>query len=313
MALDVILRVVGPVYQRELDRAHRLTTAFDGFDRVASDVLGRAEAVVTSGTVGVSEQEMDMMPRLRLISTIGTGYENVDIAAASARGIGVTHAAGANAPAVAEHAIGLLLSVVRAIPAHHDVLKAGQWRGDLTPRPMMTGKRLGIFGLGEIGARIGRIAEAFGMTVAYTSRTAKPALPWQFHRRLRDLAAGVDFLIVTAPGGKETFHAVDLDVLQALGPQGYLVSIGRGTVVDTAALIRALYDGIIAGAAVDVYETEPEVPVALREAPNVVLTPHIGGVSSDVQIISARLILRNLAALETGAPLASPVPEFIAQ
>lgn len=308
MARDVILRVFGPVYEAELRRQHRLTVALDGFDGLDPVVLEAAEVVVTSGTVGLSRAEIDRLPSLRLISTIGTGYENVDIEAARPRGIGVTHAAGANAPAVAEHAFGLLLSAVRAIPAHFDAVKAGKWRGGFKPRPMITGKHLGIFGMGDIGTRIARIGEAFGMTVSYASRTRKPDLPWSFHESLTDLAREVDFLIAVAPGGKATFHAVNAEVLRALGPQGYLVSIGRGTVVDTEALVAALEDGTIAGAGVDVYETEPEVPPALRAAPNVVLTPHIAGVSSDVQIISARLLLRNIKALEEGQPLVSPVP-----
>lgn len=310
MPVDVILRVPGAVYERELNAHHRLTMALEGLDKVSQDVLSRAEVVITSGTVGFSAGEMDRLPNLRLVGTIGTGYENIDLNAARARGIRVTHAAGANAPAVAEHAFGLLLSVVRAIPTYSALAKADLWRGDVTPRPMITGKRLGIFGLGGIGTRIGRIGEAFGMSVAYTSRSRKPQLPWTCHDRLVDLAGAVDFLISVAPGSSATFHVVNAEVLEALGPTGYLVSIGRGSVVDTDALVAALNTGTIAGAAVDVYETEPHVPKALREAPNVVLTPHVAGVSSDVQIISAQRILDNIAALVAGEPLPSLVPEM---
>lgn len=310
MKQDVILRVFGPVYERELAANHRLTMALDGLDNLPPEALARAQVVITSGTVGFSAAEMGRLPQLRMVGTIGTGYENVDIEAARARGILVTHAAGANSPAVAEHAFGLLLSVVRAIPAYFDLARAGQWRGKMPPRPMITGKRLGIFGLGDIGTRIGHIGEAFGMSVAYSSRTPKPQYSWTYHEHLVDLARAVDFLIAVAPGGKATFHAVNAGVLDALGPKGYLVSIGRGTVVDTEALVAALNAGGIAGAGVDVFEAEPGIPESLRNAPNVVLTPHVGGVSSDVQIISARLILGNIAALAAGKPLLSPVPEM---
>jgi len=305
----ILMKAGFPIYFEVLGRRYAPINAFAGTHTIDPEITRQARVVVTTGMIGVSAAEMDSLPQLGLICTVGTGYENVDLAAARARGIGVTHAAGANAPAVAELAIGLLISVVRKIPPYLDAARAGRWRGDIPPQPMITGKRLGVFGMGGIGQRVARLGEAFGMGIAYCSRTPKPELPWPSFPTLRDLAAEVDCLVIAAPGGPETHHAVDAAVLTALGPGGYLVNVGRGEIVDTAALIEALRSGVIAGAALDVLETEPDIPPELLALPNAVVTPHIGGLSKDVQIISAERLLGNIDAYFAGEPLLSPVPE----
>jgi len=310
MSEPILMKYGAPIYFEVIGRRYQPVNAFDGVASVDPAVRAKARVIVTIGQLGVSAAEMDLLPNLGLISTLGTGYENVDLAAAAARGIKVTHAAGANAPAVAELAIGLLIAVVRKIPTYLAAAKAGDWRGPTLGQPMITGKRMGVFGMGGIGMRVARLGEAFEMRVSYCSRTPKPDLPWPFVPTLRELAEAVDFLIITAPGGPATHHAVNADVLSALGPEGYLVNVGRGEIVDTAVLIAALDEGRIAGAALDVYEDEPEIPLALRAHENVVAAPHIGGFSKDVQIVSANLLVRNFDAFFAGEALVSPVPEM---
>lgn len=278
----------------------------------APDEAVRKEAriLVTSGFIGVTREEIAALPALALICTIGTGYEKVDLEAAFARGIRVTHAAGMNAPSVADHAFALLLAAVRNIPVYDASTRAGKWREDLPQRPMAGGKKIGIIGMGGIGMGIARRAEGFDMEVSYMSRTAKADLPWRFFGDVADLARHVDFLVSAVPGGQSTHHMIDRRVLEALGKDGFLVNVGRGSVVHTDDLISALRDGVIAGAGLDVFEDEPNIPEALRRMTNVVLSPHVGGAAPEVQVLGVQLMRRNIEAFLAGQPLISPIPEL---
>jgi lactate dehydrogenase-like 2-hydroxyacid dehydrogenase len=173
----------------------------------------------------------------------------------------------------------------------------------------MSGARLGIVGMGHIGQVIARRALAFDMNIAYTARSARPQLPYRFVPNVRELAAESDFLVVITPGGEGTRRMIDADVLAALGPQGILVNVARGSVVDEAALIDALQKGVIAGAGLDVFEAEPNVPQALREMPHVVLAPHIGSATTQTRRAMADLAMHNLRAHFAGKPVLTPVPE----
>jgi lactate dehydrogenase-like 2-hydroxyacid dehydrogenase len=173
----------------------------------------------------------------------------------------------------------------------------------------LSGARMGIVGMGRIGQAIAERARAFGMRVAYTARSAKPQLPYTFHDQVTALAAQSDFLVVITPGGAATRKLIDAKVLQALGPRGYLVNVARGSVVDEAALIEALQNQTIAGAALDVFENEPNVPEALRALDNVVLTPHIGSATRATRQAMADLAFENLRAFFAGAKPPTPVPE----
>ncbi|MDB6452935.1 NAD(P)-dependent oxidoreductase [Falsirhodobacter sp. 20TX0035] len=308
MSCDILFRVEGPVYHEALAPHHRIHDAWDGPPALAPEVRAAVRVVVTNGTVGLTEAEMAMLPALGLICTVGTGYEAVDVAAARARGIAVTHAAGVNAGAVAEHAIGMILALTRRLCRFDAAVRAGTWRGDVGTSSLMSGRRIGIFGMGGIGQRLGRLAAAFDMPVSYCSRTAKNLPGWTFHADLRTLAQHVDVLVIAAPGGPATFHAVDDAVLDALGPNGIVVNVGRGSIIDTNVLIAALEAGRIGGAALDVLEEEPEVPEALRRLPNVVLSPHVAGLALEVQRLSAALMMRNIDAFLAGKPLVTPVP-----
>ncbi|MEQ8804605.1 MAG: NAD(P)-dependent oxidoreductase, partial [Rhodospirillales bacterium] len=210
----------------------------------------------------------------------------------------------------ADHAFALLLATVRNIPVYDASARAGKWREDLPQRPMANGKKIGIIGMGAIGQGLAKRAEGFGMEVSYMARSAKDGLPWRYVDNVQDLAQHVDFLISAVPGGPATHHMINRAVLEALGPNGFLVNVGRGTVVHTDDLIAALRDGVIAGAGLDVFEDEPVIPEALCAMTNVILTPHVGGAAPEVQVLGVQLMRRNIEAFLAGQPLASPIPEI---
>jgi lactate dehydrogenase-like 2-hydroxyacid dehydrogenase len=271
------------------------------------DVRASARIIVT-GQVGLSREQMDGLPALGLIHVWGAGYDKIDLAAAQEKGIVVSYDAGTNAVSVADHAFALLFAAMRNIPKLSALTKQGNWRKDVLPPPLPTGKRLGIVGMGRIGERIARRAEAFEMTVAYHTRQPRPDLSWRHFPSARELAEYVDILIVAAPGGVSTHHMIDAAVLQALGANGFLVNVGRGSVVDTRALVHALEASTIAGAGLDVYEEEPHVPAAFCHLDNVVLTPHIAGWAPEVHEAAVFLFRQNIDLFLRGEPLITPVP-----
>ena len=262
-----------------------------------------AEGVVTIGSIGLSAEAMDQMPKLRIILNLGAGYEAVDVDAAKARGIHVTTGYGLNREAVADHCMALILSAVREIPRSDRMVREGEWTKARSRLKALSEMSVGILGLGDIGLAIARRATAFGTTVRYTNRRERNDVDYAFVPSLVDLASQSDVLIVACPGGPSTFHAVDANVLEALGPEGYLVNISRGSVVDTQALIPALRDGRIKMAALDVFETEPNVPEELRALPNVILTPHVAGTSVAAVNATVDRAINNFLACINGEPL----------
>jgi lactate dehydrogenase-like 2-hydroxyacid dehydrogenase len=269
-------------------------------------------AVLTNGRGGLSGAEMALLPKLEIVCATGAGYEAVDLDAARRRGIAVAHSPGANATAVADSALMLLLATTRRVLEADRFVRAGGWQdGWRTDTPIVSGKRAGILGLGTIGTRIAqRAARGFDMEVGYHNRNAVPGSPYRYFRNLLDLASWADFLIVATPGGAQTRHLVNAGVLAALGPKGYLVNVGRGTVVDTAALIDALRARRIAGAGLDVLEGEPSTPpwvADLLEFDNVVITPHCAGRAPESRQTATAMILANLDAHFAGKPLPTPV------
>ncbi|WP_431303246.1 2-hydroxyacid dehydrogenase [Sediminicoccus sp. BL-A-41-H5] len=264
--------------------------------------------VLTNGATGFTAAEMDALPRLEIICAIAVGTETIDVAAARARGIVVTHGPGTNAPSVADHAMALMLALLRDIPRLDAAVKAGEWMGVRWPRPMVSGRRLGILGLGEIGAMIAARAQGgFGMEIAYHNRRPREGVAHRWLPSAQALADWAEVLLIAAPGGAATRHLVDAAALDALGAQGYLVNIGRGSVVDQAALIEALRENRIAGAAIDVVDGEPEVPEAMRALPNLIITPHIAGRSPESILATASLVVANLQAHFAGRPVLTPV------
>ena len=266
----------------------------------------RIDAVLTRGPLGLTGEEMAALPLLKIICVIGAGYEQVDLQAASNRGITVTNGAGANASSVADHAMALLLSLVRGIPQADAGIRRGEW--NKLRLPSLAGKRMGILGLGAVGQAIAkRAANGFDMSVSYHNRQPRPDTPYTWCASLTELAGAVDFLIVATPGGSDTRHLVNGPVLDALGPDGYLINISRASVVDTDALIAALSSGQIAGAGLDVFDHEPQVPDAFKTLGNVVMTPHMGGQSPEAAKGTVQMVVNNLVAFFSGQPVLTPV------
>lgn len=267
---------------------------------------GQIDAVLTRGPLGLTAEEITALPALQIICVIGAGYEQVDLAAAAARGITVTNGAGANANAVADHAMALLLAVVRDIPRADASTRRGEWNRVISPS--VSGKRLGILGLGAVGLAIAkRAALGFDMQVNYHNRNPRPDVAYHYCDSPLALAQASDFLIVATPGGATTRQLIDTPVLEALGADGFLVNIARASVVDTEALVRALQQGYIAGAALDVFDDEPNVPQAFTTLGNTLLTPHVAGQSPEAARDTVTLVLRNLQAFFAGEPVWTPI------
>lgn len=272
-------------------------------DDHGADVLG----VLTNGAVGIDAATIARLPALKLIGALGAGYENIALEAARARGIVVTNGAGTNDDCVADHAFALLLAAVRRIPFLDLATRRGVWRDALPLQPNFSGKRLGIVGLGNIGRKVARRAGGFDLEIGYHNRSKRPDTDDRYFETLLDLATWADYLVVCTPGGAATHHLVDTAVLEALGPNGYLVNVARGSVVDTAALAAALDRGVVAGAGLDVYEGEPAPPRLLTGSPRVVLTPHVGGRSPEAVANSVDLFVRNATLRFAGEPVLTPL------
>ena len=272
----------------------------------------RVRVVITMGTVNSSRAALAHLPTLGLVCCMGSGFEGVDLATARERGIVVTHSPAANASAVADLAMGLLIASIRKMSEANAFLRRGDWTGNyakrMAPVRGLTGRKLGIYGLGAIGAKIARRAEAFEMEVAYHNRRPRADVAYAYHATLLRLAEWADVLAIAVRAGDDNRHAVDAGVLAALGPEGHIVNIARGSVIDEAALIRALRDGAIAGAGLDVFEHEPPVPAELLALPNITLTPHIAGGTVEAQSAMQDMVAANIEAFLSGRPVITPVP-----
>jgi lactate dehydrogenase-like 2-hydroxyacid dehydrogenase len=262
-------------------------------------------AIVAGGASIIDADAMAALPKLEIIAINGVGYDGIDLEAARARGIRVTTTPDVLTEDVADQAIALMLAVQRRTAVNDRMVRDGGWM--VAAGRQASRRRIGIFGLGRIGRAIARRAEPFAAELLYTARHAKPELPWRFVPDVRALAAASDVLILSAPGGEKTHHIVDGEVLAALGPDGVLVNVARGSLVDEAALIAALEAGGIAGAGLDVFENEPEVPRALRHMDHVVLAPHQGSATEAGRAAMGALVLANLDAHFSGKPLPTPL------
>lgn len=305
---------LSPMFVSQLATAFTLHDRLHETDPAAFAALApRIRALAASGDSKVSAELMATLPALEIVSVMGVGYDGIAVQAAKARGIVVTHTPGVLNDDVADLALGLMLCAARQLPAADRHAREGRWLQ--APMPLarkMSGARLGLVGIGRIGQAIASRAAAFGMSIAYTARSARPGLPFPFFDSPRALAAEVDFLVVITPGGADTRHLIDAEVLRALGKgrgEGILVNVARGSVVDEAALIDALERGVIAGAGLDVFEDEPRIPVRLSALPHVVLTPHIGSATGQTRQAMADLAFANLREHFAGRPLPTPVPE----
>lgn len=302
---------LSPLYLPQLEAAYTVHDRLHETDPAAfAAVAPRIRAIAASGESKVPASLIEQLPALELIAVMGVGYDGVDVAAAKARGAKVTHTPNVLNDDVADLAIGLMLCASRQLPAADRFVRNGHWpHGNMPLARKMSGARLGIVGMGRIGQAIAQRALAFNMRIAYTARSEKPALPYRYFPSALALAAEVDFLVVITPGGAATRHMIDPAVLKALGPKGFLVNVARGSVVDEQALIEAIEAGTIAGAGLDVFENEPQVPQRLLDLHKVVLTPHIGSATQATRQAMADLAAGNLAAHFAGLALMTPVPE----
>lgn len=256
-------------------------------------------AVVTGGHIGCSNALMAELPSLGIIAVNGVGVDKVDLEFARSRGVRVTTTPGAPTDDTADLAVGLVIGLLRGIPAADTHVRSGLWpSGDRPLARKVTGKRFGIIGLGQIGSAVAHRLAAFG-PVAYTGPHRKP-VPYEFHADLIALARASDVLIVTCPANAATQHMIGAAVIDALGPEGHLVNVARGSIVDEAALIEALDAGKLAGAALDVFENEPHVPEALRKSSRALLTPHMASATLETRLRMAELLLENLDAFIDG-------------
>lgn len=260
----------------------------------------------------VDQAVLDALPALEIVSSFGVGYDHVDAKACAARGVVVTHTPGVLDDEVADTAVALLINTLRDLPRAENWLRAGNWKpGTAFPLTPLTlrGRTVGIFGMGRIGAAIARRLEAFGVAIRYHNRRPVEGAPYPYDPGLLDLARNCDTLVCVAPATPETEKAVNAEVLAALGPSGVLVNVGRGALVDEAALVAALADGTIAAAGLDVYADEPNVPDALFDLPNAVLLPHVASASVHTRAAMGDLVIANLTGWFSGKAPLTPVPE----
>lgn len=271
------------------------------------EIAPRVRAAVTTGLVGCDAATMDALPKLEIIATFGAPRPSLDFEAARARGIICTNTPDQITEAVADLALGLMIDVMRGVTRGDRFIRAGLWEKELArPGYEVRGKRCGIVGMGSIGQFVATRVQAFGMAVQYHGPRRKD-VPFPYCENLEALARAVDVLIVCCPLVRETRGLITAAVLDALGPQGFLVNVARGPVVDEAALTQALRDKRIAGAGLDVYWDEPRVPQVFREFDNVVMSPHIGAHTGEVIVERGRKVLANLAAHFAGQPVPHPL------
>jgi len=304
------LAVFSPHLEAGLSRRFEVVRWFELDATAQASVLQaqapRVRAVVTAGQVGCSNALMSALPQLGVIAINGVGVDRVDLDFARARGVRVTTTPGTLTEDVADLAVGLLIALLRAIPAADAFVREGAWQaGEWPLARKVSGLDFGILGLGQIGRAIAARLAVFGR-VAYSGPHRKD-VPYEFHPQPITLARSCDVLVVSCPATPATFRLVDGRILDALGPQGYLINVARGSIVDESALIAALAAGRIAGAALDVFEREPTVPEALRRSSRVVLTPHLASATVETRTAMADLVLANLDAYLDSRPLPSAV------
>lgn len=270
----------------------------------------RVQAVVTSAAMGIDAAMLAELPNLKVISSFGVGLDKLPLAAAAQRGIAVGYTPDVLNDCVADLGFGLLLDVMRRITYADLFLRRGSWAaGQVLPLSRkVSGARLGILGMGRIGQTIAKRATGFDMEVRYHTRRPVAEAPWPHVESLMELASWCDALMVIVSGGPETRHLVNADVLEALGPKGFMVNVSRGSVVDELALIRALKSGRIAGAGLDVFEDEPHVPAELMNLEQVVLQPHVASATQETRAAMAQRVWDNLETFFATGRLVSAAP-----
>jgi lactate dehydrogenase-like 2-hydroxyacid dehydrogenase len=312
-SLDVLMPVEGMGLIGELIGArlplHRLWLEPNP-DLWLAEWTPRIRAIALAGHFRADEAYMRRFPGLEIISSFGVGYDHIDAKTAARLGIIVTNTPGVLDDEVADTALGLMLMAVRQLPQAERYLRAGNWpKGAYPLTASLRGRTVGIIGLGRIGKAIATRVGGFGLDVVYHGRHPQADVAYRYYPSLVEMAKASDILVVVAPGGPGTRHIVNAEVLAALGPDGVLINIARGSLVDEAALIEALRSGKILAAGLDVYEHEPSVPPELIALPNAVLLPHVGSASVTTRRAMAECVVANLFAWADGKPPLTPVAE----
>ncbi|MES2821589.1 MAG: 2-hydroxyacid dehydrogenase [Pseudomonadota bacterium] len=304
---------IGPLtkrFNRELATRYAVTPLWLQADPRAflREQGAQFELLATSARFGCSAEQLGCLPKLRAICSFGVGYDAIAVEVARDRGIPVSTTPDVLNDCVADLAMGLIIDSARRLSEGDRFLRAGNWvAGAFALGRKVSGKRLGIVGLGRIGEAVVQRASGFAMAVRYHNRTPLGGSAHAYEPQLIELARWADFLVLTCPGGAATHHLIDRAVLDALGPEGILINVARGSVVDQAALIAALQSGALGAAGLDVYADEPQVPAALRELDNVVLLPHIGSASEETRLQMEQLLLANLQAFVERGELLTPL------
>jgi lactate dehydrogenase-like 2-hydroxyacid dehydrogenase len=299
-----------PEQMRQLDESytlHRYDRAADK-DAFLNGTAAAIRAVVTTGGKGFTADLLAKLPNLEVVASSGVGTDTLDLAACKARGVPVTNTPDVLNDDVADLALGLVIACLRQMPQGFAYVKSGDWarRGMMQLTTTLSGKTIGIVGLGRIGREIADRARAFKLRVAYTGRNRQD-VPFDYIPDLRELARASDVLMLTVPGGEATRNLIGEPELEALGPDGWLVNMSRGSVVDEPALIAALRDGTIRGAGLDVYWNEPNVAPELVALDNVVFYPHHSSGTVETRAAMSQLVVDNHAAHFAGQPLLTPV------
>lgn len=287
--------------------AHILYEAADG-EALVARVAETVRAIATRAEVGADRALIARLPRLEIIACYGVGVDAIDLAAARDHGVVVTNTPDVLTEDVADMALALFLAVHRRVCEADRYVRAGAWaNGAMRLTTRVGGRRLGIIGLGRIGRAVARRAAAFDLKIAYHGRHEQPDCGYRYYADAAALARDSDILVLTCPGGAATHHLVDAAVLDALGPDGVLINVARGSVVDEAALVAALQDGRLGGAGLDVFAAEPDVPGALCKMDNVVLQPHQASATIETRLAMADLVVDNLRAHFAGQPALTPI------
>ncbi|CAN5604011.1 2-hydroxyacid dehydrogenase [soil metagenome] len=307
------LLMIGPMAKaviEELERdftVHRLWEAADP-PALLEELAPRVRHVATGGHHGCSAEIIEALPQLEVIASFGVGYDAVDVAAARKHGVRVTNTPDVLSDCVAAMTLGLMLALCHRLPQADRFVREGRWaKGNFPLTDELTGKRAGILGLGRIGKEIARRLQAFKMEVVYHGRNRQPLEPYPFYDDLEAMARDVDWLVVIAPGSSSTTGIVSRAVMAALGPEGCLVNMARGSLIDEPAMVELLRSGRLGGAALDVFAEEPQVPAELLGLDTVVLSPHQGSATHQTRAAMGALVVANLRAHLRGDPLVSAV------
>jgi lactate dehydrogenase-like 2-hydroxyacid dehydrogenase len=305
MAGEILVLI--PLPPATLQALERLAPVLQVSHMPTDKALREVRMVVTNGTTGLDAAAMARLPRLGLVCAYGVGHEGVDTAEAARRGVRVTNAPNTNGDTVADHAFALMLALSRRLVPLQAAIRGGAFEDLRKPLPTLSGASLGIVGMGNVGRAIARRARGFDMAVRYVSRSAVDGTDAERVADMVALAEASDYLVACCPGGPATHHLVDARVLEALGTDGFLVNVARGSVVDSEALADALAAGALGGAGLDVWEDEPVLPSRLAAFDNVVLSPHMAGRSPVGARKQREALLANVSAWLGGSALNSVV------